>query len=94
MLDDIDLRVRLLNSSNTAIGSRSSARSFEEKERVYFNLGNYSNADKIEIKLEGYDVTADNEGCGTDSNLVYIAWFYEDGDRDDTDGPGFEILLE
>jgi hypothetical protein len=95
VMDDIDLRVRVKDpSSGNNVGYRSSLRSFDEKERVYFDMGNYSSTQNVEIELTGYDVTADNEGCGTNSNLVYIAWYYEDHDRDDSDGPGTEILAE
>lgn len=38
--------------------------------------------------IQGFDVQADNVGpCGTNSMLVYYAYFYEDDARNDADGP-------
>ena len=34
------------------------------------------------MKIRGYRVTADDEGCGTNSNLVYFAYVAEDNDRE------------
>jgi len=46
------------------------------------------------LKIIGYDVTADEEGCGTNSMKVYWAYFCEDSARNDGDGPGAEISPE
>ena len=34
------------------------------------------------MKIRGYRVTADDEGCGANSNLVYFAYVAEDNDRE------------
>ncbi len=50
--------------------------------------------DKNAVAVQGYSVTADNEGCGSNKMKVYYAYFYEDSARDDVDGPGSEIEVE
>ena len=52
------------------------------------------NNKRAQLEIHGVDVTADNEGCGTNSNLVYFAWFWEDDARDDPEDPGSEIVKE
>lgn len=82
-LDDIDLRLK------TAAGtSLRSSVSLDNKERVYHDgVGGQA----VKLEIVGYRATADNMGCGTNSMKVYYAYFYEDSDRDDADGPGAEI---
>ncbi|MBA3545025.1 MAG: hypothetical protein H0T76_00935 [Nannocystis sp.] len=44
----------------------------------------------VELRIHGYSVAADFEGCEADSQAVYWAYFYEDGAddaRDDPEGP-------
>lgn len=43
----------------------------------------------ISLQLIGHDVTADNEGCETNSMKVYYAYRFEDNGRDDGDGPSY-----
>jgi hypothetical protein len=87
-LDDIDLTVDVTSGSVTT--PRYSFDRYDEKEQVYWDLSGHGQVD-IDIHLTGVDVTADDEGCGTDSMKVYIGYYYEDTDRDDWDGPGAEI---
>lgn len=55
----------------------------DNKERVFYrDVGGH----KPVLRIIGEEVTADNAGCGNNSQLVYIAWYWEDGDRDDSDG--------
>jgi hypothetical protein len=41
----------------------------------------------LSLKLPGFDVTADDAGCGSNSMKVFIAALLEDSDRDDDNGP-------
>lgn len=47
----------------------------------------------VELRIKGYDVTTDGEGCGTNQMLVYYAYFYEDDARDDVEGP-FPMIID
>ena len=78
-LDDIDLRLRKTNGTLL----RSSISSFDNKERVF-----YTDPGGMAVKLEvsGWNVTADNAGCGSNSMRVYYAVIWEDNDRDDSTG--------
>jgi hypothetical protein len=82
-LDDIDLRLK-----TTAGSTLRSSLSLDNKERVYHDG---AGGQAVKLEIVGYRATADNMGCGTDSMKVYYAYFYEDSDRDDVDGPGAEI---
>ena len=63
---------------------RASVDSYDNKERIYFDgIGGKT----VELRIIGDDVTADNEGCGTNSMKVYYAYILEDADRDDGNGP-------
>ena len=67
-----------------------SSLSIDNKERVYYDVGGLA----VKLEIYGWDVTADHTVCGTNSMKVYYAYFYEDSDRDDADGPGSEIEVE
>jgi hypothetical protein len=84
-LDDIDMTLRTTGGSYLR-GSYS----YDNKERVFHDVGGLA----VKLDIYGYNVTADNAGCGTNSMKVYYAYFYEDSDRDDYDGPGSEIEAE
>jgi len=80
-IDDIDLELYKTNGTRLV----SSLDSSDEKERLYSTVAGGS---AVELRIVGEDVTADNVGpCGTNSMEVYYAYFYEDDDRDDSDGP-------
>nr|VFK64459.1 MAG: hypothetical protein BECKTUN1418D_GA0071000_12642 [Candidatus Kentron sp. TUN] len=83
-LDDIDLFLK--EGSTTLLSSTS----YDNKERVFYDVGGKA----VKLEIEGYDVTADDAGCGTDSMRVYYTYLYEDSDRDDSNGPGSEIESE
>ena len=64
---------------------RSSLDYYDNKERVFSrSVGGQA----IELEIEGWDVKTDTTSCGSNSMKVYYMYFYEDGDRDDADGPG------
>ncbi len=75
-IDDVDLQ---LARNGTSV--QYSTSSDDEKERVKYTTGGTSAT--YELIFHGASVTADNAGCGTNSMLVYYAYFYEDSDRDD-----------
>ena len=59
VIDDIDLELHNVGGSTPL---RSSASSWDNKERVYHNaIGGQA----VELRIKGYDVTTDGEGCGT-----------------------------
>ncbi len=64
-----------------------SASPTDEKERVYYE----PNGGKYRFIIRGTDVTAEDEGCGPGSMMVYFAYYMEDSDRDDTNGPDSTI---
>lgn len=82
-VDDIDLRLQ-----TTAGTTLRSSVSVDNKERVFYQ-GIGGNA--IQLQIYGFSVTADDTGCGTNSMKVYYAYYYEDSDRDDSDGPNTTI---
>jgi hypothetical protein len=74
-LDDIDL---LLHAANVGYLDYSIDEE-DNKERIsYQNPGGYD----LSIRIQGWDVTADSTGCGTNHMLVYYAFYYEDSDRE------------
>ncbi len=78
-LDDLDLR--LLRNGVQVSGSFDSS---DNKERVYASdVGNGT----LELEISGYDVTTSGEGICNNAMQVWWAYFYEDDDRDDSDGP-------
>lgn len=87
VIDDIDLELHNVGGSTPL---RSSASSWDNKERVYHNaIGGQA----VELRIKGYDVTTGGEGCGTNRMLVYYAYFYEDDARDDVEGP-FPMIID
>jgi hypothetical protein len=82
-VDDIDLRLQ-----TTAGTTLRSSVSVDNKERVFYQgVGGKA----IQLQIYGYNVTADDTGCGTNSMKVYYAYYYEDSDRDDSDGPNASV---
>lgn len=88
-IDDIDLSIERRNSNGSWSTRRVSSSGSDNKERVILHDFSGINAARHRLKLHGYDVTADAEGCGSNKMKVYFAWYYEDSDRDDSDGPGW-----
>jgi len=82
-IDDIDLRIV---DADTGVALSSDWHSYDNKEMVYSSS---VAGRKVDIEISGYDVTTDNEGCGTNSMRVYWAAYAEDDDRDDGDGPAY-----
>lgn len=83
-VSDVDLYLKTTGGSTL----RSSLDSYDEKERVFYSgVGGQA----VKLELYGYDVPSDSTGCGNNSVKVYYAWFYEDDDRDDANGPSSEI---
>lgn len=91
VFDDIDLEVKVYEGPNSISFKSDSGEN--NKERVYFDLTNTGSA-WADIRVKGYDVSSDNAGCGINSNRVYLSWYYEDHARNDSNGPGTEILTD
>jgi len=69
---------------------RSDTDSYGEAARVV--VENPSSGD-WELRITGYDVDGvDDPICGNDSIQVYFSYFYEDSDRDDSDGPYWDSI--
>ena len=86
-VDDIDLRLRKVGGGTLV----KSIDSYDNKERVYYSK---PGGKALTLEISGERVTADSEGCGTNSMKVYYAFFFEDDARNDADGPGSEIDKE
>jgi len=83
IVDDIDLK--LVRPSVGAI--RSGVSSFDNKERVYHpDIGGMG---ALGLHIEGFRVTSDEAGCGTNKMKVWVAMMWEDSDRNDADGPTY-----
>ena len=82
-LDDIDLVLRTTSGQYLVQSA-----TYDNKERV---VDNRIGGKAVKLQIIGDDVTADNALCGTNSMLVFYAFYFEDTDRDDGDGPGSEI---
>lgn len=99
-IDKINMRVGSnltpLNSYSFGLSSYNHGSSeADNKEMVYLNLDGSTGAQMkengITLEIIGANVTSDNEGCGNNSNKVWLTLMYEDGDRDDADGPSTMI---
>lgn len=85
-IDDLDLELHTVGGTTPL---KSSADQWDNKERVYHSaIGGQA----VELRIVGYNVTADVEGCGNNSQLVYYAYFYEDDARDDPEGPTSNVI--
>ena len=81
-IDDIDLRLETTGGSHLY----SSLDRYDNKERIFYqDVGGKA----IRLKVTGYDVTSDSEGCGFNSMRVFITILIEDNDRDDGNGPAY-----
>ncbi len=89
-LDDTDLYLEEKQGGQWKT-VRSSISYTDNKERV-FETG--VGGKRLRLQIDGYKVTADATGCGTNKMKVYYGYFYEDSARDDPDGPGNEISKE
>lgn len=66
---------------------------WDEKERVAW--GNVSSSSyRWRIKIIGTDVDGDDAPCGTSATAVHFAFFFEDSNRNDANGPGSETDVE
>ncbi len=84
-----DLDLRLKTTGGTTL--RSSIDYYDNKERVYYSaIGGQT----VQLEIDGWDVKTDTTSCGSNSMKVYYAYFYEDDDRDDADGPGSLVDTE
>jgi hypothetical protein len=86
-IDDMDLELRRSGAGLVVADTND----VDEKRRVFADT---VYTDSYQLRIIGDDVTADDAGCGTNSMLVFYAYFYEDSARDDANGPGNEILVE
>ena len=79
-IDDVDLA--WVRSDGTTLVNSVSGN--DNRERVHLSgAGNKA----LSLKLTGFDVTADDAGCGSNSMKVFFAALLEDSDRDDDNGP-------
>ena len=83
-LDDIDLE--LWSGSNRVAFSNDD---YDNKERVY---NAFMGGTVAKLEIVGQNVTSDVAGCGANKMKVWWAWFYEDDDRDDSDGPSLSQI--
>lgn len=88
VIDNIDLQLR----DDGSFTLERSESDFDEKERVFYELN--GDPGPYFLRLSAPDVSSDEAGCGADSMLVYYGYFYEDSARNDSNGPGSEILVE
>ena len=80
-IDNIDLA---LVRADTGTPLRESNSITDNKERVFYeDPGGLP----LRVEISGTSVTSDFSGCGFNSQRVYYAFFYEDSDRDDFEGP-------
>lgn len=93
-IDDIDLRLEEdVTGSGAWVTRVISVNHYDNKEFVYaLSTPSQFDGHKARLKISGYDVTSDGEGCGTNSMKVYYAYFWEDDDRDDADGPSLSDI--
>lgn len=52
----------------------------DEKERIFHD--DFSGGFRWRVAVHGYDISADYTSCGSNSMRVYLAWFFEDSDRE------------
>ena len=79
-IDDLDLA--WVRADGTTLVNSVSGN--DNRERVHLSgAGNKS----LSLKISGFQVTADDAGCGNNSMKVFIAALLEDSDRDDANGP-------
>jgi hypothetical protein len=64
---------------------------WDNKARIYDEAIGRFEGRKTWLELAGFDVTNDSTICGDDAALVYYAYYFEDDQRDDWNGPGAEI---
>jgi hypothetical protein len=76
--DNVDLEVQRDSGGGSWVAVRTS-QTTDDKERVAIET---PQSGVYRMKIRGYRVTADDEGCGTNSNLVYFAYIAEDNDRE------------
>ena len=83
-----NIDMKLVQTAPTAATLKTSTDLYDNKERVFVNYGLGSiSGQKLKVQLIGTHVTNDTSGCDVNSMMVYYAWFMEDDDRDDSDGP-------
>ena len=83
-VSDVDLYLKTTGGTTLS----NSLDYYDNKERVFSrSVG----GETVELEITGFDVPADQTSCGNNSMKVYYAYFFEDGDRDDADGPTSQI---
>jgi hypothetical protein len=77
--DDISFRLQFLSSGGTWLTNRSDTSDDNKKRVLRSNLG----TSRYRLQISGDNVTSDFQGgCGWNSMRVYVAFFYEDSDRE------------
>jgi hypothetical protein len=87
----VDLRLQRWDDGNW-YKVEGSLDAHDEKERVFED--SFSGDYKYRLEISGWKVESDRTVCGTNSIPVHFAYFFEDSDRDDSDGPGTSIEPE
>lgn len=70
------------------VGVEASIDNYDNKQRIFHPAGQQGT---YTLRLGGIDVRSDDSVCGSNSQLVYVAYFLEDSDRDDGDGPDTSV---
>ncbi len=83
-IDNLDLRLQALENGVWKT-KRSSTSTTDEKERIFYT--DFSGNRKWRLRISGTDVSTIGAGCGLNSMRAYVAFFFEDSDRDDSNGP-------
>jgi len=82
-LDNVNMYLR--KTDDTLL--RASQSFTDNKERVYYNaVGGLA----IKLVLDGFSVSADDEGCGDNAMRVWVTVLIEDDARNDSDGPDWD----
>jgi hypothetical protein len=88
-IDDFDLAIQR-NCGSGFSSVRTSNSGFDNKEMVFFSPPDTCTY-RVRITTSG--VTGTNGNCAAGKTRVYWAWFLEDSDRDDSDGPAAAAVL-
>ena len=91
-IDDLDLYLIQRDADGTERDIVASSSTTDNKEFVFSATRNASVS--VYPMIHGYRVTNGTPGCPGTSMRVYYAYFLEDGDRDDVDGPTLAVRPE
>jgi hypothetical protein len=82
--DTYDMSIQQYTGSPLTWTIRDMDSSKDSRKRVFYEGSELENGgSRWRIAIRGKTVVSDNEGCGTNSNRVYYAFYWEDNERDD-----------